>query len=107
MEPDVQSTIFTSLCPPSYVTDLSEYSLLHRHHEDITKVDLMLTEPSQVSKRSGERGAPEACASALRRLRRGHACFDLFCVLIAGAPMFAKRASVNNGCRVIRTLILH
>jgi len=48
-------------------------------------VDLMLTEPSQVSEASpGESG--ELWLVHLRKPRRGQICFNFSCVLLAGSP---------------------
>ena len=58
------------------------YSLLLGHHEDSTKVGLLLTEPSQVI----EAGP-------------GQVCFDLSCVLIAGAYVSARGQCKNTYSR--------
>jgi hypothetical protein len=55
-------------------------------------VDLMLTEPSQVIEAGPGEGEHQRLAP-LRKPRRGQVCFDLSCVLIAGSPVSAKRAS--------------
>jgi len=92
MGQDVQSPILISSCPSSSVTDLPGESLLHEHHQDITKVDLLLTEPSQVIEAGPEEGEQQKLA-LLRKPQRGQVCFDLSWVLIAGSHVSAKRAS--------------
>jgi hypothetical protein len=65
---------------------------MHGHHEDSTKVDLLLTAPSQVIEAGPGEGEHQRLAP-LRKLRRGQVCFELSWVLIAGAHVSAKRAS--------------
>jgi hypothetical protein len=56
---------------------------MHEHHEDITKVDLMLTEPSQVIEAGPGEGEQQRLAP-LWKPRRGQVCFDLSCVPYLG-----------------------
>jgi hypothetical protein len=67
---------------------------MHGHHEDITKVDFTLTEPSQMIGGKPEGG--ELWLAHLRKPRPGEGCFDLSWVLIAGSHVSAKRESRNN-----------
>jgi hypothetical protein len=57
---------------------------MHGCHEDITKVEFMLTAPSQMIEAGSEEGEQQRLAH-LRKPRRGQVCFDLSCVLIAGS----------------------
>jgi hypothetical protein len=68
---------------------------MHGHHEDITTVDLTLTEPSQVSEASPGEGEQQRIAH-LRKPHPGQVCFDLSCALIAGSQVCAKRDSRNT-----------
>jgi hypothetical protein len=67
---------------------------MHEHHEDITKVDCTLTEPSHMIGGKPEGG--ERWLAPLRKPRRGEGCFDLSWVLIAGSQVCAKQESLNK-----------
>ncbi len=61
MEQDVPSPIRTSSCPPDLSPTFPVWSVMHGRYANITKVNLLLTEPSQVSKvgpRKGEQDQP-------------------------------------------------
>ena len=55
---------------------------------------LLLTEPSQVIEAGPGEGEQQRLAH-LRKSRPGQVCFDLSCVLIAGAHVSAKRVSAK------------
>jgi len=65
---------------------------MHGPHVDITKVGLLLTEPSQVIETGSGEGEQQSLAH-LRKPRRGQFCFNLSCVLIAGAHVSARGKS--------------
>jgi hypothetical protein len=64
------------------------------HHANITKVNLLLTEPSQLIGGKPEGG--ELWLAPLRKPPRGEACFAHTFVLIAGAQVCEKRESRNT-----------
>jgi len=68
---------------------------MQRHHEDSTKVNLLLTEPSQVIEADRGEGEQQRLVH-LRKPRRGQVCFDISCVLIAGSHVSARGQCKNT-----------
>ncbi len=64
---------------------------MHRHHEDITKVDLIFTDPSQVI--ASTRRACAIGASTSTSRGRGQVYFDLSCVLIVEGILWVARTT--------------